>query len=417
MDKLVIAGGRPLSGEIKISGAKNAALPVFFACLLTDQPCRIDNVPRLRDIESTVSMLQSLGGEIHRRASSYTITTAAVKSAIAPYDVVRKMRASVLALGPMLARFGEATVALPGGCAIGSRPIAVHLDGLRKMGAVISVENGYVKAACKKLRGAEIVLDKPSVTGTENLMMAAVLASGETVIENAAREPEVADLAGFLNTLGARISGAGAAAIRIRGVNCLSGGKYRIMSDRIEASTYLAAVAAAGGEVALKGACLEDMRAVATVFEQGGVRITAEDGQVRIVAAQRFKAVDVETAPYPGYPTDMQAQLMAVCCVGKGRAAITETIFENRFMHVQELNRMGANIELHKNTAFITGALTLTGAPVIATDLRASASLVIAALAASGKSVVNRIYHLDRGYERMEKKLRQLGASITRRPV
>jgi UDP-N-acetylglucosamine 1-carboxyvinyltransferase len=369
----------------------------------------------LRDVESTLAMLRAFGAKAKATGrGGARVCAAGAANAVAPYDLVRKMRASILALGPLLARFGEAQVALPGGCAIGARPVDEHIAGLRKLGARVEVFNGYIKASCKRLRGCEIALAKPSVTATENLMMAAALAEGETVIENAAREPEVANLAAFINGRGGRITGAGGATIRIVGASALAGGKFAVMPDRIEAGTYLAAVAACGGEALLRGANADDMRAVIAVFEQGGVRVAEEADGLRVVCARRFAAQDAETAPYPGYPTDMQAQLLAANCVGKGRAAVAENIFENRFMHVAELARMGANIELRHNTAIVTGVERLAGAPVMATDLRASASLAIAALAAKGASIISRVYHLDRGYARMEKKLRGLGANVRR---
>lgn len=415
MDKLSVVGGQPLTGTVKIDGAKNAALPILFACLLTEQPCRIANVPALRDISSALAVLRALGAEAERDGRALVVRAAAIHTCAAPYEFVRTMRASVLALGPLLARFGRASVALPGGCAIGSRPIDLHIKNLRKMGAEIRIENGNIIAHCRRLRGAALTLEKPSVTGTENLMMAAVLADGETTIENAAREPEIFDLAAFLSGMGARLDyEQGGATIRICGVSSLSGTSHRVMPDRIEAGTYLAAVAAAGGDVLLRGARAADMRTVLTTFAAGGVGISEEADGLRVTMRGRFAAVDAETAPYPGYPTDMQAQLVAVAAGGKGRAVVTETVFENRFMHVQELARMGANIELRNNTAIVTGAPKLNGAPVMATDLRASASLVVAALAADGKTDIRRIYHLDRGYQAMEKKLRRLGASVRR---
>ena len=415
MDKFVIHGGKPLVGEVRISGAKNAALPILAACLLSADPCHISNVPVLRDIHSMRQVLTGMGAACDSgRGGGLTVCAKSLNTTAAPYEVVRTMRASVLVLGPLLARFGRASVALPGGCAIGARPVDEHLAGLIKMGAEVRVENGNIEASCKRLCGARIMLTKPSVTGTENLMMAAVLADGDSVIENAAREPEIVDLADFLIKMGANIEGAGSGKIAVGGVPTLAGAMHRVMPDRIEAGTYIAAVAAAGGNMLLRHAREEDMRAITDVFAAGGVRIKSEANGLRITMRGRFRAVDAETAPHPGFPTDMQAQLVAANCAADGRAAVTETVFENRFMHVQELARMGAHIELKHNTALSTGVATLTGAPVMATDLRASASLVVAALAAAGKTTINRIYHLDRGYEAMEKKLRRLGANVRR---
>lgn len=415
MSAFAISGGRPLAGSVKISGAKNAALPILFSCLLCERPCRLDNVPRLRDIASTLAVLQGLGVSCRQRGQRVSVSTpAALATHEAPYDLVRTMRASILSLGPLVARFGRAVVSLPGGCAIGARPVDIHIDGLRRMGATVRIKSGYLVASCRRLHGADIALPLPSVTGTENLMMAATLAEGDTVLRGAAREPEVRDLADFLNAAGADIRGAGSGCITIRGVRRLHGAAHTIMSDRIEAGTYLAAVAAAGGSVRLEGARRADMQRVLSVFGGGGVEIKSAGGGLQARMNGRFRGADAVTAAYPGFPTDMQAQLIAANCVASGQSTVSETVFENRFMHVQELQRMGARIALHEHTASISGVAALAAAPVMATDLRASASLVIAALAASGRSIISRIYHLERGYEQMDKKLRALGAKVAR---
>lgn len=415
MQKFVISGGKPLSGTISISGAKNAALPILFASLLCEGESRIGNVPLLRDVSSTVAVLEGLGVACRRHGRVVRVSApAALDTHEAPYDLVRTMRASILVLAPLLARFGRAVVSLPGGCAIGARPVDVHVEGLRQMGARVAVENGYLVASCRRLHGAEIILPMPTVTGTENLLMAAALAEGETVLRNAAREPEVVDLAGFLTAAGAQIDGAGSETITVRGVRGLRGVEYEVMPDRIEAGTYLAAVAAAGGEVLLAGARRADMQRVLAAFSGGGVEFRESRRGLRVRMAGRFQGADAVTAGYPGFPTDMQAQLIAANCLAEGHSAVSETVFENRFMHVQELQRMGAKITLSERTAFIQGAEALTAAPVMATDLRASASLVIAALAAKGATTIDRIYHLDRGYEQMEKKLCAVGAAVER---
>ncbi len=408
--KIKIRGGNPLCGEVRISGAKNAALPMIFACLLTAEPCVLRGAPRLRDIESATRALQMMGAECDMQNGDLFVCARDIAAREMPYTLVKTMRASVLALGPLLARFGEARVSLPGGCAIGARPVDMHLDGLRKMGARIAMEDGDIVARADGLRGAHIVLPKPTVTGSENLMMAAALADGETTIENAAREPEVADLAAFLNAMGADVRGADGGVLRIRGASRLSGATHPIPPDRIEAGTYLCAAAACGGEVVLRGVDASRMHDLADKIAQAGALLTEEKDSLRIVMNCRPRATDAETAPYPGFPTDMQAQWMAVNAVACGTAAIVENIFENRFMHVPELNRAGANIELHHNTALVRGVAHLSGAQMMATDLRASASLVVAALAARGESVIDRIYHLERGYENIAGKLRQLGA-------
>ena len=415
MDKLRIAGGRPLEGEVRISGAKNAALPIMCAALLTDQALALDNVPRLMDVRTMAKLLAQMGVRVGAQENGrLELQAAAVGHPEAPYDLVKTMRASVLVLGPLLARCGRARVSLPGGCAIGARPVDQHVKGLQAMGAEITVEQGYMNASARRLRGARIVMDLVTVTGTENLMMAAALAEGATVLENAACEPEVVDLARVLCSMGARIEGAGTASVRIEGVRTLSGARHRVMPDRIETGTYLAAVAAAGGKVTLAGTAPDTLGATIDKLSEAGARIAAHGERIDIEMASRPRAVSLSTAPYPGFATDMQAQVMAMDCVAEGTAHITETIFENRFMHVPELARMGAMIETRHNTAFVRGVPELSGASVMATDLRASASLVIAGLVANGETIVRRVYHLDRGYERFETKLGGVGADIRR---
>jgi UDP-N-acetylglucosamine 1-carboxyvinyltransferase len=417
MDKLIIQGNIPLKGEIRISGAKNAALPILAATLLTKTPVRICNIPHLQDVTTIMSLLGQMGAKITLDEKSTIIVDANdVNSYHAPYDLVRTMRASVLVLGPLLGRFGQANVSLPGGCAIGTRPVDQHLKGMAAMGADISVENGYIYARCNKpLEGADIVMDIVTVTGTENIMMAAVLAKGRTVIHNAAHEPEVEDLANFLNTLGAKISGAGTSTITIDGVDELTGGTYHVLPDRIETGTYLAAAAITRGKIKLKNTRPDILASVLLTLKETGAEIeTGPDWISLDMQGNRPRAVNVSTAPYPAFPTDMQAQLMALNTVSDGTGIITETIFENRFMHVQELQRMGAQVTLKGNTAICTGISNLQGAQTMATDLRASASLVLAGLAAHGETIVDRIYHIDRGYECIEEKLSQLGAKIQR---
>lgn len=417
MDKLIIHGNIPLTGEVRISGAKNAALPILAATLLSGAKIQISNIPHLQDVSTMMSLLGQMGVRLTLDERSYIeVDASQITSFYAPYDLVRTMRASVLVLGPLLSRFGEAEVSLPGGCAIGTRPVDQHLKGMRAMGAEIQVENGYIKAKCKKrLQGATIVMDIVTVTGTENIMMAAVLAEGQTIIHNAAREPEVEDLANFLNQLGAKISGAGTTTIIIDGVKELTGGSYSVMPDRIETGTYLTAAAITRGKVKLKNTRPDLLESILTKLEEAGAFIeTGEDWISLDMKGNRPRAVNVSTAPYPAFPTDMQAQIMALNTVAEGIGIITETVFENRFMHVQELQRMGANIALKGNTAICTGIEQLLGAPTMATDLRASASLVLAGLAATGKTIVDRIYHIDRGYECIEEKLSQLGARIQR---
>ena len=417
MDKLLIRGGRRLEGEVTISGAKNAALPELCAAILTAEPVTLINVPRLQDVNTACKLLHSMGVKAERseaQAHVVALDASGLSSPEAPYDLVKTMRASILVLGPLLARFGEATVSLPGGCAIGSRPVDQHIKGLQAMGAEITVEHGYIIAKTKRLKGARITTDMVTVTGTENLMMAATLADGETLLENAAQEPEIADLAEMLIGMGARIEGHGTNRIRIQGVRTLHGVSHRIVPDRIEAGTFLCAVAAARGAVVLRGARADHLDAVIDKLREAGVGIEAGDGWIRVTNERRLKAVSFRTAEYPGFPTDMQAQFMTLNCIAMGVSRVTETIFENRFMHVNELLRLGAKIEVDGHLAVVQGVDKLSGATVMATDLRASASLVIAGLVAEGETVVDRIYHLDRGYDQMETKLRGIGADIER---
>jgi UDP-N-acetylglucosamine 1-carboxyvinyltransferase len=417
MDKLLIRGGRRLHGEVAVSGAKNAALPELCAALLTDEPVTLSNVPRLQDVATTLKLLRNMGARAERSdADPETVAVDAgqVTSPEAPYDLVKTMRASILVLGPLLARFGEATVSLPGGCAIGSRPVDQHIRGLQAMGAQISVEHGYILAKAKRLKGARITTDMVTVTGTENLLMAATLAEGETVLENAAQEPEIPDLAEMLIGMGARIEGHGTSRIRIQGVDRLHGTAHRIVPDRIETGTFLCAVAAAGGDVVLRQARADHLDAVIEKLREAGFAVEAGADWIHLKSDGRARAVSFRTSEYPAFPTDMQAQFMALDCIADGASRVTETIFENRFMHVNELVRLGAKIEVDGHTALVQGVDRLSGATVMATDLRASASLVIAGLVASGETVVDRIYHLDRGYDRMESKLRGIGADIER---
>ena len=414
MDKLRIRGGRPLEGEVRVSGAKNAALPIMCATLLTQEPLRISNVPRLMDVATMAKLLARMGVAVERGEHDIVLESRQVADPAAPYELVRTMRASVLVLGPLLARCGRAKVSLPGGCAIGQRPVDQHVKGLQAMGATIAIEHGYMHATAPRLQGARIVMDMVTVTGTENLMMAATLAEGTTLIENAAREPEVVDLARCLEAMGARIEGAGSDVIRIDGVASLRGAAHRVMPDRIEAATYLAAAAAAGGRIRLAGAAADCLDASLEKLREAGATVAVRGETIELEMRERPQAVSVRTAPYPGFATDMQAQFMALAAVARGTAVITETIFENRFMHALELQRLGANIAIQGNTAVVRGVERLQGAAVMATDLRASAGLVIAGLAAEGETVVDRIYHLDRGYEGLEKKLEALGAQITR---
>ena len=414
MDKLLIAGGARLSGEIAISGAKNAALPILCSALLTTEPVTFTNVPRLNDIGTLLRLLEQMGVKVTRDGDTVTLDAAGVNNPVASYEMVKTMRASILVLGPLVARFGEARVSLPGGCASGARPVDQHIKGLQAMGADVKVEHGYVHAKVPRLKGARIFTDMVTVTGTENLMMAACLADGETVIENAAREPEVVDLANCLVAMGAQISGAGGDVIRIRGVQALHGATYRVMPDRIETGTYLCAAAVTGGEVRLTQTSGSYLDAVIDKLMDAGCEIVTERDAIRLTAPARLNAVSLRTAPYPAFPTDMQAQFMALNAVAEGTAVIRETIFENRFMHAVELQRLGADIKIDGNTAFVKGVASLQGATVMATDLRASASLIIAGLVAEGETTVERIYHLDRGYEKLEAKLAALGANVRR---
>ena len=418
MDKLIISGGQPLCGEIRISGAKNAALPILAATLLADGPVRVGNIPHLHDITVTMELLGRMGVNlVVDEYMNIEVDCGSIRDLFAPYELVKTMRASILVLGPMLSRFGQATVSLPGGCAIGSRPVDQHIEGLIKMGAQIETDGGYIRARAKRLKGVRLVLDLVTVTGTENLMMAATLAEGTTTIENAAREPEVVDLAACLNAMGARISGAGTDTVTIEGVPHLQGARYDVLPDRIESGTFLVAAALTGGRVKLKDARPSTMDAVLEKLREAGAEVSVgEDWIVLDMHDRRPDAVDIKTSPYPAFPTDMQAQFTALNVVSDGTAVISETVFENRFMHVHELRRMGADIRLEGNTAITRGVPSLNAAPVMATDLRASASLVLAGLVAEGETVVDRIYHIDRGYESIEEKLTKLGAHIRRVP-
>ena len=418
MDKLVIQGGGALTGEARISGAKNAALPILCAALLTREPLTLTNVPRLKDVGTMLLLLEQMGVRSQHEGDTLTLDASQLDRPVAPYELVKTMRASILVLGPLAARAGEARVSLPGGCAIGARPVDQHIKGLQAMGAEVAVEHGYVRAVAPRLKGARLFTDMVTVTGTENLMMAASLADGDTVIENAAREPEVVDLAKCLVSMGARISGAGTDVIRIQGVTRLHGASHRIMPDRIETGTYLCAAAVTGGRIRLTGTSAGDLDAVIDKLMDAGCEIRCEKlpsfEAMHLVAPAQLKSTSIRTAPYPAFPTDMQAQFMALNAVANGTAVIRETIFENRFMHAVELQRLGADIRIDGNTAVVQGVPRLQGATVMATDLRASAGLVIAGLVAAGETVVDRIYHLDRGYERLEEKLTALGARVRR---
>jgi UDP-N-acetylglucosamine 1-carboxyvinyltransferase len=418
MDKLLVGGGRRLEGEIRISGAKNAALPILAATLLADEPVRIGNVPHLQDVTTTIELLGRMGvGVTIDERMRVEVDPRGIHNLVAPYELVRTMRASILVLGPLLARYGQADVSLPGGCAIGARPVDLHIAGLRAMGAHVQIEDGYIRARADRLQGARIVLDTVTVTGTENLLMAATLARGRTTIENAAREPEVVDLADFLVAMGAKIRGAGTDTIVVEGVERLGAAEYDVLPDRIETGTFLVAGAITGGHVRLRHARPEHLDAVIAKLEEAGARIDVGPDWIELdMQGRRPVAVNLRTAPYPAFPTDMQAQFVALNAIALGTGTIVETIFENRFMHVQEMQRMGANIRLEGNTAVIQGVERLQAAPVMATDLRASASLVLAAMAAEGETLIDRIYHIDRGYERIEEKLSQLGAAIQRVP-
>ena len=414
MDKLLIHGGRRLQGEVRISGAKNAALPILCAGLLVPGRLEVTNLPQLQDVGTVLKLLERMGVKTERSGDAVSLDASAVTHLEAAYDLVKTMRASILVLGPLLARFGQARVSLPGGCAIGQRPVDQHIKGLQALGAHIEIEHGYVVARAERMRGTRIVTDMVTVTGTENLMMAATLADGQTVIENAAREPEVVDLARALTALGARIHGAGTDRIVIEGVAALHGGTHRVMADRIETGTFLCAVAAAGGELLLTGCEPDTLDATLDKLREAGLAIEVGPDWLRARMDGRPRSVNLRTAPYPGFATDMQAQMMAVNCVAEGTGVMTETIFENRFMHVQEMRRLGADIDTEGNTSIVRGKPGLSGAIVMATDLRASAGLVIAGLVAKGDTLVDRIYHLDRGYDRMERKLAGVGASIER---
>jgi UDP-N-acetylglucosamine 1-carboxyvinyltransferase len=414
VDKIVINGGVPLRGEVQVSGAKNAALPLLFAALLTDGVSEITNVPELRDINTAVKLLGELGADVTMHDHCCRIDSQRIQSIQASYELVKTMRASVLVLGPLLARFGHARVSLPGGCAIGARPINLHLKGLEALGATIRIDHGYVEATASRLRGGRISFDIPTVGGTENLLMAAALAKGETVLENAAREPEVVQLAQALMSMGAKIEGAGTAIVHIQGVDHLNPLHCRVIPDRIEAGTFMVAAAITAGDVLVKGAVRKDLEALNSKLTQAGARIIEVGDALRVIGPERPTPVDIRTSVFPGFPTDMQAQFMALMTLTEGSSRISETVFENRFMHVCELQRMGADIQIDGNSAMIRGVRQLTGAPVMATDLRASASLILAGLAAENTTEVSRIYHLDRGYERIEKKLAALGARIRR---
>ncbi len=414
MDKLLITGGNRLNGDIAISGAKNAALPILCAGLLTAGDVALQNVPALQDVATMLKLLKQMGLRVIEENGVVTLNGANVDKLEAPYDLVKTMRASILVLGPLLARFGEAKVSLPGGCAIGSRPVDQHIKGLQAMGAEITIEAGYIHAKAKRLRGARIVTDMITVTGTENLLMAATLADGETVLENAAREPEVTDLANLLVAMGAKITGIGTDRLVIQGVESLHGASHTVIADRIETATFLCAVTATGGDITVRNTRSDILDVALDKLREAGVIITTGPDWIRAQMSGRPKAVSFRTTEYPGFPTDMQAQFMALDCIANGTARVTETIFENRFMHVQEMNRLGAHIEIDGHTAIVNGVEKLVGAPVMATDLRASASLVIAALAAQGETLIDRIYHLDRGYDRMEVKLSTVGAQIQR---
>jgi UDP-N-acetylglucosamine 1-carboxyvinyltransferase len=417
MDKLIIEACPPLNGTVAISGAKNAALPILMSSILADSTCYFDNVPELRDIQTSLSLLSELGAKAYRQdAQSVVIDPSSINNFNASYDLVKTMRASILVLGPLLAKFGQANVSLPGGCAIGARPVNLHLQGLERMGAKIDVDNGYIRATVDgKLQGARIFMDVVSVGATENLMMAACLAQGETILENAAKEPEIVDLAHCLNAMGAKVTNAGTDKIVIHGVKSLSGCRYRVLPDRIETGTFLVAAAVTGGKIRCEHAAPKTLEAVLDKLTKAGAKLTVGDDWIELDMTNRqLKSVDIKTAPHPGFPTDMQAQFVALNCLAAGTGVVTENIFENRFMHVPELQRMGANISLQSSSAVCDGMSNLKGAQVMATDLRASASLVIAGLVAEGQTIVDRIYHLDRGYEHIERKLNGLGANIKR---
>ena len=419
MDKLVIQGGARLQGEVTVSGAKNAALPILCAALLAETPLKLSSVPKLKDVGTTIHLLEHMGVKASRQGDKVDLDASVIHTLEAPYEMVKTMRASILVLGPLLARFGKARVSLPGGCAIGSRPVDLHIKGLQAMGAKIHIEHGYIEATTehlpnKRLQGARYYMDLVTVTGTENLMMAAALASGTTVLENAAKEPEVVDMADCLIKMGAKISGAGTDTITIQGVNKLNGAEHQVVCDRIEAGTYMVAAAMTGGEVKLNNVQEHLLDAVIEKLREAGAKVTCEKNSITVKSDGKLKAVNIRTAPHPAFPTDMQAQFMALNTVAEGVSKVTETIFENRFMHVQEMQRLGALIDIDGNTALVKGVSHLDGATVMATDLRASASLVLAGLVANGQTVIERIYHLDRGYENLEDKLNALGANVKR---
>ncbi|HEY3347777.1 MAG TPA: UDP-N-acetylglucosamine 1-carboxyvinyltransferase [Nitrospirota bacterium] len=414
MQSIVIEGGKRLKGEVTISGAKNSALPILCATILAPGENKLTNVPMLKDVATMGQLLANLGANVETLENAYNIDSSKIAKDEAPYELVKTMRASVLVLGPLVARLGKARVSLPGGCAIGARPINLHLTGLKKMGAEVDIEHGYVVAKAKRLKGAKIYLDMPTVTGTENLMMAAALAQGETVLENAACEPEITDLANYLIAMGAKIKGAGTDKITIQGVDELKPAAYRVMPDRIETGTFLCAGAITGGDVMVRGCVPEHSEALIVKLRETGMVVDTGRDWIRIQGVTRPRAVDIKTMPHPGFATDMQAQFMALMCIADGLSVINETVFENRFMHIAELRRMGADIKVQGTAAIVSGVQSLSGAPVMATDLRASASLIVAALAAKGTSEISRVYHLDRGYEKMEQKMQNLGARIKR---
>ena len=416
MAKILINGGVPLNGEVAISGAKNAVLPILVSCLLADEPVTISNVPHLHDVTTTMELLGQLGAQlVMDDRMEIQVDPRTTNNFVAPYDLVKTMRASILVLGPLVARYGYAEVSLPGGCAIGSRPVDQHIRGLQALGADVSVENGFIKARAKRLKGARVVMDMVTVTGTENIMMAAALASGTTVIENAAQEPEVVDLAMCLNAMGAQIEGAGTSSMVIHGVERLHGAHYSVLPDRIETGTFLVGAAMTGGKVRARNTRADTLDAVLSKLEETGAHISTGDDWIELdMGGRRPKAVDLTTAPYPAFPTDMQAQFTALNCIAEGTGIITETVFENRFMHAQELQRLGADIRIEGNTVIIRGVKEMSGAPIMATDLRASACLVLAGLVAQGETTVDRVYHIDRGYENIEEKLSGLGARIRR---
>jgi UDP-N-acetylglucosamine 1-carboxyvinyltransferase len=413
VDKIVISGGRPLHGDVQISGAKNAALPVLTAALLTEEPCTFSNIPDLVDIKTAGKLLRNMGVEIEG-AGTVKISAEKLTNSVAPYDLVKTMRASILVLGPLVARTGKARVSLPGGCAIGARPVNLHIKALQDMGATVDLQGGYIEARAGRLKGADIYFDLPTVTGTENIMMAATLAEGTTVLNNAAREPEIVNLADVLRGMGAKINGAGTDVITITGVSRLSGTEAAIIPDRIEAGTFMIAAGITGGEINVLGCVPQHLEALINKLRDTGMKIQPIEGGLRVAAGSKIASVDVKTLPHPGFPTDLQAQIMAYLCVGSGLSVITETVFENRFMHVSELMRMGADITIQGGSAVVRGVPALNGAQTMATDLRASASLILAALVARGETEISRVYHIDRGYENIEKKFSALGADIKR---